>query len=338
MANETSKIVSNDDMNKQPTTEQLRKYVAGQLSRAEQYAVERAALNDPFVADALDGLMASKNANNDLAELQSRLQKRVNPKENQRLGVWLWASAAALVLGIGLGWVYFKENEIIPAVSMAKTEEVGKSEVGDKLKVDIKPKKDELIAAVSEPNPTNTKPRPTTAITKAEDINASLADEVVVPAEENIAEAEIEKSAIKEDKMFPAAAPTMMKAANLARVDSSILKDIQPNQITVRGVIKAADGSALPGVSVNVKGENRGVNTDANGVFALDKIKTGDMLSFSYVGFNTKEITVKDSTIQQIILQEDKKVLSEVVVVSYDRKAKRAVKKAARKIKRAKKK
>jgi phage head maturation protease len=130
----------------------------------------------------------------------------------------------------------------------------------------------------------------------------------------------------------------MMKTASITKMDSDLsLKDIQPYQITIRGVVKAADGSTLPGVAVNVKGTNRGVNSDINGVFSLDKIKTGDMLSFSFVGFDTKEITVKDSTTQQIILQEDNQVLSEVVVTGYGGKAKRAAKKAARKTKREQK-
>jgi hypothetical protein len=324
-------------MNKQPTTEQLRKYVAGQLSRAEQYAVERAALDDPFVADALDGLMASENRINDLAELQSRLEKRVNPKENQRLGAWLWASAAAVLLGVGLSWVYFKEGEIPPtsvqyADAMTKTEE-DKNTLPD---IDI-PKQEaaKMLPAVSM---TNKKPLPAIRTPKLEEINASIADEVVVPAEENIAEVEIEKSVKKEEKPLPAAAPTMMKTASITKMDSDLsLKDIQPYQITIRGVVKAADGSTLPGVAVNVKGTNRGVNSDINGVFSLDKIKTGDMLSFSFVGFDTKEITVKDSTTQQIILQEDNQVLSEVVVTGYGGKAKRAAKKAARKTKREQK-
>ncbi|WP_420153455.1 hypothetical protein [Siphonobacter sp.] len=42
----------------QITAELLRRYVAGQASDAEQHAVERAALEDPFVADALEGFQA----------------------------------------------------------------------------------------------------------------------------------------------------------------------------------------------------------------------------------------------------------------------------------------
>jgi hypothetical protein len=336
-------------MNKQPTTEQLRKYVAGQLSRPEQYKVERAALNDPFVADALDGLMASKNTNNDLAELQSRLQKRVTPQENQRLVPWLWASAAALILSIGLGWIYLKEEQISPAVSMAMPKDekmlpaVGMTKPNKEKTRTVasmpKLKKDDIIALVT--------------VNKAEDINASTAEEMVVPAEGNAVRAEVES--IKKDKTIdtanPASVAVTMEAedvlpaanANMKRASSmsaraAPLKTIEPNQITTRGIIRAADGSALPGVMVNVTGTNRGINTDINGTFSLDKIQVGDRLSFSQVGFDTKEIIVKDSTTQQIILQENGKALSEVVVTGYDRKAKKVVKKAARKAKRKQKK
>ncbi len=310
-------------MNKQPTTEQLRKYVAGQLSRAEQYAVERAALDDPFVADALDGLMVSKNAKNDLTELQTRLQKRVNPKETQRLGVWLWASAAALVLSVGLGWIYLKQDPTTPPTMSMTKPEIEENAVPTEL---IKPKKDEMVAAVEVPKPKK----------EIASVNAPMADEVIAPAEQNLAKIETKENTEKDEAPSPAPAPSMMKAAQVAKVDSLTLNDGGSSQITVKGIIKGTDGETLPGVSVNVKGTNRGVSTDANGAFLLDKIQMGDRLSFNYVGFDTKEITVKDTTTQQIVLKEDNKVLSEVVI-GYDRKAKRAAKKAARKAKRASK-
>ncbi len=312
-------------MNKQPTTEQLRKYVAGQLSRAEQCAVERSALDDPFVADALDGLMASKNPDNDLAELQSRLQKRVNPKENQRLGVWLWASAAALVLSVGLGWIYLKQDPTTPPTMSMTKPEIEENAVPTEL---IKPKKDEMVAAVEVPKQKK----------EIVSVNAPMADEVIAPAEQNLAKIETKENTEKDEAPSPAPAPSMMKAAQVAKVDSLTLNDGGSSQITVKGIIKGTDGETLPGVSVNVKGTNRGVSTDANGVFLLDKIQMGDRLSFNYVGFDTKEITVKDTTTQQIVLKEDNKVLSEVVVTGSSGKSKRAERKAARKIKRAKKK
>ncbi len=310
-------------MNKQPTTEQLRKYVAGQLSRAEQYVVERAALNDPFVADALDGLMMSENTTDNLVELKKRLQKRVSPTQTQRLGIWFWASAAAAVVGVGLGWVYFKiEKNTEPTLTMAAPTAEEKT-----LQIEvIKPKKEELLAAID-------KPKPQTATLYD---NASTDEEIIVAADEDQIKAEIAPTTEEVETV----SITMTKAAPVSSVGSFSKTDsvLLATQITARGVIRAADGSVLPGVSVNVEGSGRGVSTDVNGAFLLDKIKMGDRLAFSYVGFDKKEIVIKDSTTQQIVLEEDGRLLYEVVVKSYGRKAKKIIKKAARKAKRKQKK
>ncbi len=300
-------------MNKQPTTEQLRKYVAGQLSRAEQYVVERAALNDPFVADALAGLMASPNTTDDLAELRERLQKRVSPTQTQRLGAWFWASAAAVVVGVGLGWVYFKiekNTELTLTVAAPITEEKTlQTEV-------IKPKKEGSLAAID-------KPKPQTATLYD---NATADEEIIVAADDDQIKAEIAPTTEKVETV----SPIMTKAAPMSSVGSFSKTDsvLLATQITARGVIRAVDGSVLPGVSVNVEGSGRGVSTDVNGAFLLDKIKMGDRLAFSYVGFDKKEIVVRDSTTQQIVLEEDSKSLNEVVVIRHSSKSKRATKKA----------
>ena len=68
-------------------------------------------------------------------------------------------------------------------------------------------------------------------------------------------------------------------------------------------------------VNVVEKGTTNGVITDFNGQFTLN-VAQGKTLVFSYVGYTTKEITVKGSSLK-IIMEEDSKTLDEVVVVGY---------------------
>ena len=57
-------------------------------------------------------------------------------------------------------------------------------------------------------------------------------------------------------------------------------------QYTVSGTVKDSDGVPLPGVSVTVKGSKSGTSTDFDGKYSL-KVKKGDIVNFSSVGFET---------------------------------------------------
>ncbi|MCD7924497.1 MAG: TonB-dependent receptor, partial [Bacteroides sp.] len=59
-----------------------------------------------------------------------------------------------------------------------------------------------------------------------------------------------------------------------------------------------------------------GTITDFDGNFSLDGVKKGDMIIISYVGYQTQEIKWNGGSLN-VILKEDSKTLSEVVVVGY---------------------
>ena len=83
-----------------------------------------------------------------------------------------------------------------------------------------------------------------------------------------------------------------------------------------KGLVKDATGEFVIGASVVVKGTTNGTITDFDGNFSLDGIKKGDVIVISYVGYQTQEIKWNGSPLN-VILKEDSKTLSEVVVVGY---------------------
>ena len=83
----------------------------------------------------------------------------------------------------------------------------------------------------------------------------------------------------------------------------------------VSGVVQDAMGPVI-GASVKVKDTNTGVATDFDGKFTLS-VKPGATLVISYIGYITKEVKVGNQTSLTINLEEDKKLLDEVVVVGY---------------------
>jgi TonB-linked SusC/RagA family outer membrane protein len=87
---------------------------------------------------------------------------------------------------------------------------------------------------------------------------------------------------------------------------------------TVSGrVTNSADGSALPGVSVLVKGTTAGTTTDTDGRFTLNvpDVANGTLV-FSFIGFASQEVPLSNRTNVDITLQEDVTQLGEVVVTA----------------------
>lgn len=87
--------------------------------------------------------------------------------------------------------------------------------------------------------------------------------------------------------------------------------------VTVNGTVMSSQtGEELIGASVIENGSKKGVATDADGHFSLST-KVGATLSVSYVGYKTREVKVTKGGKLDIRLDEDTKVLDEVVVVGY---------------------
>ena len=83
---------------------------------------------------------------------------------------------------------------------------------------------------------------------------------------------------------------------------------------TVSGTVTDQSGT-LPGVSVLIKGTTTGTETDFDGNYSI-KAKTGDVLSFSYIGYTTVEKTIGSSNTINVTMVEDANVLDEVVVTA----------------------
>ncbi len=78
----------------------------------------------------------------------------------------------------------------------------------------------------------------------------------------------------------------------------------------------SSDEETLPGVSVIVKGSSQGVATDLDGNFSL-RVKVGDTLEFSYIGYQKKTVKVKNQNKLFVTLVVDENSLDEVMVVGY---------------------
>lgn len=97
---------------------------------------------------------------------------------------------------------------------------------------------------------------------------------------------------------------------------SSLLANTLQDKNITGVVTSATDNSPLIGVSVQVKGTSTGNITDLEGRFSVSA-RAGQTLVFSYIGFKTWEVKVGNSSVINVVLEEDNEVLDEVVVIGY---------------------
>lgn len=106
---------------------------------------------------------------------------------------------------------------------------------------------------------------------------------------------------------------TAAQARTTVNADKSV-KVVKTIEKIVSGIVTDGKGEALVGVSVVIKGTNKGTLTDVNGNFKI-AVESNNVLVFSFVGFKTQEIAVSDAKNDLNIVMEDGESLSTMTVV-----------------------
>jgi TonB-linked SusC/RagA family outer membrane protein len=86
--------------------------------------------------------------------------------------------------------------------------------------------------------------------------------------------------------------------------------------VRISGKIVDEKNEALPGVNIQVKGTTTGASTDAEGNYTVSA-ESGTSLIFSFIGYQSQEIPVGNSSVINVTLKADVAVLQEVLVVGY---------------------
>jgi len=332
----------------------IEKYLKGELTPAEMFALEEQALRDPFLADALEGASQIKphELEADLKNLQHTLADRVHGREGKVVAFWVWPAriAAGLlllilstVLVVTLTTRHSPEEDLAlnkpfnPAAEKqdsqngpALLDSVEKAEKeSDNLLSQSKPAevvttpapRDEPRKAAETPaaSPVIAKEAPPSTTKTESDDKAKIVDESI---EEEIAQANPQPAAAAgELKKSEAGRVSVRKkdsrkeSAAGAATERSAQDEAIPDRI-VKGQVVAKDGTGLPGVNVMVKGSNLGTVTDAAGNYQISIGPDVSSLVFSFIGFTAAEVpaTQLDKPVQ---LNEDLTSLSEVVVTGY---------------------
>ncbi|MEZ4796120.1 MAG: carboxypeptidase-like regulatory domain-containing protein [Flavobacteriaceae bacterium] len=95
--------------------------------------------------------------------------------------------------------------------------------------------------------------------------------------------------------------------------DNKIISSIVETKL-IEGTVVDDTKMPLPGVYILIKGTNIGTQSDFDGNFGI-KVKQGDVLIFSYVGMETKQVNISDFNNLNIELEMSEFIMGEMVVM-----------------------
>lgn len=88
-------------------------------------------------------------------------------------------------------------------------------------------------------------------------------------------------------------------------------------QKKVTGKVTDSNGEPLPGVAITVKGTTNGTITNIDGTYELSKVDESATLVYSFVGLKSQEIAAQGKSVINVVLEEEKTDLDEVIVIGY---------------------
>lgn len=271
--------------------EVLEDYLDGKLDAKTMNRVEREALEDPFVAEALAGLTASpKRALESISLLQQQLANRINQQQTikkQSVITWqrLSIGSAAAVLFITVGIVYWmKQVNYDKALNSAKKVDVV---IAPRQQQDTNPSKSVIPEALSLPKE---------AIAQNRKAKAAVTAPAAIVSQDKVA--------VSPPQVNNQIARSRASATTVALPDSY-------GSAIVRGkVIDEATGNPMVGAYVSAK-DSKGVlrviaSADANGEFSFKKDDSivDSTLTISYVSYESKVLPLKTELLLAIALKE----------------------------------
>lgn len=329
----------------------LEDYLDGKLDAKTMYRVEKLSLEDPFVAEALEGLSKSPKRTKTLSLLQKQLQERIaqKPIEKKRWTVTshrLSIAAAAAVLFVTVSVLFWmKENsrqqmqdkeakkvDVTIAPQIAKAKESVKVAPETVVASDKTSTSASLIAATKKEKTNGyvaadklpkvvAEQAQAAAIRPILDSVTTLANNARTVAVNNAlfkAKAEESKAiaAKKIEKPRETALPS--KVAGIYVENGS--SERQKESIINGRVYSKNDRQPMPGVTVMINGSNKATTTNSKGEFTLpvDSNNT-QSLSIAYLGFTTKVVNTQGNKSVDVELEQAQNSLNEVAIAGFDK-------------------
>lgn len=327
----------------------LEDYLDGKLDAKTMNRVEREALEDPFVAEALAGLSASpKRSLQSISLLQKQLQDRIAEQlDSKKTKVITWQrlsiAATAAVLFISVSIIFWMK-EAANQNQLARQPKSVDVSIAPVVPEPVPPVSADALAQLKtapKQKETETEKSPVTLhneevdrALRAAKINAYAANRAKVApvptaeaAPETLNEVAVVAYPVTQKRAVTMSAQSVIAPAETvavnnvaaARTMAAPAGGISPS-VLMGKVTTASNGEPMPGVFVKIEGTKLTAVTDAEGRFRIsaDSSIKGDKVVLNYLGYNSKVVSAKWNEPMSIRLVENNSALSEVVVTSLE--------------------
>ncbi len=316
-------------------THDIERYRKGEMSPVERHALEKKALDDPFLAEALEGaeeLTADQFAQ-DVQSLNSRILAQ-KPVKTLPL-TWTLRIAAGLVVLLLSTYVIWNLSQSVvqeKPLALKNGTDTDSATAEEDLLItenDTMTATEDVVTPATRLSPSAGKPVPEKSEAEKDVIQeADLLTEPVTtpvrPLEMPVTlEVQPKVGDKKEELVKPVEVAVSRDEADDARKKqavsrvSGVATNVTPagTRVISGKVTSAEDGTPLPGVNVIIKGSNRGAISDASGNYQLTLTDLQPTLVFSFIGLQSTEVPVGDRHEVDVQMNLDVAQLSEVVVV-----------------------
>ena len=287
-------------------------YYNGNMSFIDMHALEKAALDDPFLADALEGYEAIQTAEADAEKLKKKLNTLKSDNNRSAVLVFFnngWVRIAAiLIIILGVGYFFYNttsryNNNTVRNVAAANdTLQIAQSET--KIKTDT-PQSEGLIQNKEFSTPDEKMNAYDDSERKVDNANSGAAAQNKA-TERQDAQADKEKFFLKNTNQ-------QNNTQNYS------------NYYTQQGNVADRRGGPMQGVTVKEKNTNNTATTDNNGNFKLKTTDSNAYVSVASSGYKNKDVLLNSNKSQTITFDKAPENLEEVVVVGYGTKKKTEV-------------
>lgn len=334
------------------TAQDIERYLNRQMPAREMHALEKAALDDPFLAEAIEGYVNTPPASvaNDIAAMVKELEKKTGTKVvgmNFKRTAWSAAAAVIILLGTATTWFWLRpstENSIVqhkeekslpavaPPVQQDNLKTVTDTARASKLSVEKEP------VVVSSPErkkadaPLVLKEQQSEAANPVQKDNAGEKQGFA----KNKTQAALEDKVPGLQSRKPENLPVTQQRKTESKQGDVVVATQQVEDMKsvtgyfapyiFSGTIKDNNNKPLPFVNISIANTPASTYSDAQGNFRLTSADSQLVVHLKSVGFEEKEIALSSAKpVNAIQLQPNANALDEVVVVGYGSQKKRTI-------------
>lgn len=313
------------------TASDIQRYHSGGMSPQEMHLLEKAALDDPFLADALEGYTLTATPVQDMAEIRERLKERT---ESRKVVPFfsrnpLFRAAAIILFIVGAGWLAWQvsfrpRNEIAiqPTPTQEKVQEPNLASPVDALAADsvavtppaiteeeppaVTPRNKEIapLPYTQSPAVTRSRPQPVQAPSAPAQARARKAEEQDLEIQNSEA-ARKETASNRYDEAYRQRTTQANESPRNGQPVNSY-----------NGRVVDGQSNAIPFATIsNTRDRNRTL-TDKDGYFTLKSADTALDATVSAAGYEVNRLQLENNRNNTVVLKENKEALEEVVVTS----------------------